>query len=1140
MKRVTLMGKARWAAARAALLGASLGAACVWPTEPEDVRVEDQATSATAALLNLNSMPPRRAPGGAGGNPYAVATEPADDGCDVDATTAINERKAKLRWSCGSVTSGYSGSGNYYDTSASPPEQTYTVAATSYVDCGLIGQVVYNPAAQCAYAVWRDPWYYVEDPTPCPLCSNIRDRWVGSGVVRAFLGMPRSQPIQEGLNWYQEFDYGILAHDAVGTVRIIGGRALITGAQATNLKIGPTQGAALVGAWKVRGSHYKRPAADTAGESGGFTLATNAGPGTAAGGFAVSGTGTMGFYLNGAIYDYWVAHSRASGSYGWPISDMKSVAGGSYAEFTGGRIYYNSQNALAHGVSGAILTKYLELGGHAAFPSGVMGLPTTDVIPLPPAKQYFQNGWIDVNGDYVATQPPQCSWICGIATECNQSCTDGSVKTCGDYVVNGAAQCQTCSSLCTNASAPGDLCVSSSGALSSCGAQGVCSDCASTCADSGAYCVSSGIHCEHTFDAATKSTSLCQPSPCGVAQCPAAPPNAVVGSFPTITTSTSSATVGYYTFPLGTFQAGTTVRVGTCGIKGAAFSGKTFLRLFNATTATQVTDSTGANGQLNARCDDDTTAYGNQLNYVVPYDMTLELHAGCAGTSINCSGTVAMEARLDAAPRPAAVITTFNALDTNGDFMGVKTEGMPAGIIYEEDAPFLPGSFHMQGIARTYVRTAFDFAFTASVRLDDAAPNFNDIFFAKIGNEPNITLAQPFATVLDWRAPDLPPSPCNARSPSAIAACADKLIAAAHVGVYDTVNRNDPSDWDGLDNSTWFNHADGMQAIGRYLAVGTMFVGDDAPSAGNDGQAGQVVLFDTLFPDAAHQKLLISRTSNWGVTWVAIAKLKDALTVPPALRNGYIIMVRGDRGERMDIWAIQADPCTGYASLDNITPYREKLIPPRLDMLAPETCPGPRTDAEQAAADKRRVQWVDQFCQPRATNPNACSENYRIVVQKPDGSPTDFSYTDDSNVWADDSLQNVDFISQANGTLFMLALEGVKWDLNDPNSEGRLYKVVWGAASGIDAMRSVMPDGTTCQKLMCLVRYSGKNVNPNGPGMGEETFKYGAGSYIVTSPDPALDKIMLYGTSHYETKGLGFYYPWTGSATVGMFKFNEF
>jgi hypothetical protein len=62
----------------------------------------------------------------------------------------------------------------------------------------------------------------------------------------------------------------------------------------------------------------------------------------------------------------------------------------------------------------------------------------------------------------------------------------------------------------------------------------------------------------------------------------------VVGSYGPTASPTGNATTNYTRFELGSFQAGTSIRIGTCGMAGATFERNTFLRLLVATTTVEL------------------------------------------------------------------------------------------------------------------------------------------------------------------------------------------------------------------------------------------------------------------------------------------------------------------------------------------------------------------------------------------------------------------------------------------------------------------------------------------------------------------------------------------------------------------------
>ena len=579
----------------------------------------------------------------------------------------------------------------------------------------------------------------------------------------------------------------------------------------------------------------------------------------------------------------------------------------------------------------------------------------------------------------------------------------------------------------------------------------------------------------------------------------------VVGSYGPTTFTTVSATVNYATFRLGPFQAGTSVRIGTCGMAEAAFSGNTFLRLFMSGTMTEVASN-----------NDNCAGRGSQLNYVVPYDTSLELHAGCNGDSIGCAGTIALVARLDATPRPAGVKAAFRRTFNQG-VLALSPDPLTLirGINYRGAG--WGEKYHHQGIARTYLRTSYDIAWTTSVR-EDGGPEFNNVFLTRMGSKAS-TLTQRFGTnVIETVISEWPRIVLQDGSPF------DAVLYGSNAGVYDAFDPDDPADWDGVPAGRKFDHGGGIQAIGRYIVTASEFVSlpcipsswppNDCPAHGDrnippSGQSSQVVMYDIAVA-GPKPKLLISRPGQ-GSGWVAVAKL-DATRTPPLLRNGYLLMIPD--GNRLALYAIPADPCTGYVSLAQVKPYggASYEVPLPLDPLAPRICPGPRSGAQQAAADvgqvsylgcvKRTLQWQDRPSEPSCPN---------LVAMYADGGYIDFPDQAD--------VQSANFVTQANGQLYLLAFEGQQVEYG-PNSEVQLWRVVFGAASGSSLPQRAMPDGTECRQVLCLVRAGTEDArdsykNMHVSGINGAMFRFGGGAYIVPGADPAVETFFIYGTDHY-------------------------
>jgi SpoIID/LytB domain protein len=99
------------------------------------------------------------------------------------------------------------------------------------------------------------------------------------------------------------------------------------------------------------------------------------------------------FWTMGAILKHYDYRRSKGQDLGLPITDEISVPGGRASYFERGRIYWSSGTG-AHEVHGAILTRYLELGG----PGGRLGLPTSDEYAISGGRRSdFVHGYITWN-----------------------------------------------------------------------------------------------------------------------------------------------------------------------------------------------------------------------------------------------------------------------------------------------------------------------------------------------------------------------------------------------------------------------------------------------------------------------------------------------------------------------------------------------------------------------------------------------------------------------------------------------------------------------------------------------------------------------------------------------------------------------
>ena len=175
----------------------------------------------------------------------------------------------------------------------------------------------------------------------------------------------------------------------------LGGRASVFGAPRTPEMVATTSGTAVQ--WYQKGRIYWRSGAPTVYVFGGI-LSKYVSLGTVTGslGFpvtdelAAAGGGRYNNFQNassaiywssataahvvlGAIRAKWNAYGGSGGTLGYPVADESAVAIGRASQFQRGNIYWSS-GVGAHVVSGAILTRYLSLGGTGSR----LGVPVTD------------------------------------------------------------------------------------------------------------------------------------------------------------------------------------------------------------------------------------------------------------------------------------------------------------------------------------------------------------------------------------------------------------------------------------------------------------------------------------------------------------------------------------------------------------------------------------------------------------------------------------------------------------------------------------------------------------------------------------------------------------------------------------------
>lgn len=92
------------------------------------------------------------------------------------------------------------------------------------------------------------------------------------------------------------------------------------------------------------------------------------------------GTGSV--HVEGLILDGYLRLGEAGGVLGWPVASEEDVPGGRRSRMERGHLYWSAPTG-AHEVHGAILARYLELGGS----SSSLGLPVSDEGPVPVGRR---------------------------------------------------------------------------------------------------------------------------------------------------------------------------------------------------------------------------------------------------------------------------------------------------------------------------------------------------------------------------------------------------------------------------------------------------------------------------------------------------------------------------------------------------------------------------------------------------------------------------------------------------------------------------------------------------------------------------------------------------------------------------------
>ena len=112
------------------------------------------------------------------------------------------------------------------------------------------------------------------------------------------------------------------------------------------------------------------------------------------------------------IATYYASHGSVRAILGSPVGGEYSVGGGIAQNYTGGRIYWSPATGV-HEVHGAILSRYLTLGG----PAGLLGLPITDETGTPDGVgryNHFAHGgsiyWTPATGAHAVYGAIRTTW----------------------------------------------------------------------------------------------------------------------------------------------------------------------------------------------------------------------------------------------------------------------------------------------------------------------------------------------------------------------------------------------------------------------------------------------------------------------------------------------------------------------------------------------------------------------------------------------------------------------------------------------------------------------------------------------------------------------------------------------------------
>jgi hypothetical protein len=319
-------------------------------------------------------------------------------------------------------------------------------------------------------------------------------------------------------------------------------------------------------------------------------------------------------------------------------------------------------------------------------------------------------------------------------------------------------------------------------------------------------------------------------------------------------------------FPLGLFQAGTTIRVGTCNAGGdlpsATFTGDTFLRLVS-------------DGGVEVAQADDTIGcgLGSYLVYTVPYSQNLTLKAGCFGGG-SCSGSLYSRTDLDSTGSLADVASAFGGL---GQWTRTVKSWYYRGLE-------VPGSYtsgltnfntHFQGLQR--IRSLNQSFYTASWFAFTGSGNA-DLFFVTMSP----TNVGPSGVLADFTG------------------SADITHSAARI------RQSFQQSWGGATAT----HLGGFQSYGKYIAMGLEKVNGDGK--------GHVLFLDTdsLFqmfnPGASLLYTFTDRETGANGNHVGPAAAV-AVNKAPGAHQPFWMAVAGTNSDQIDFYKLDIN-LQGYAN----------------------------------------------------------------------------------------------------------------------------------------------------------------------------------------------------------------------------------